>query len=94
MRHSFGKPIGKVARVNIKQVLISVRTRPNMLPHVVEGLRRCKYKFPGRQTILISKNWGFTPYTVEEYKRLRAAGRTIPDGSYVKIVSSRGPIKA
>ena len=93
MRGAFGKPYGKVARVNINQILISVRTKPAMVVHVVEGLRRCKYKFPGAQKILVSKNWGFTPYSVEEYKKLRAEGRTVSDGAYVKIVNKRGPLK-
>ena len=93
MRGAFGKPYGRVARVNINQILISCRTKPAMIPNVVEGLRRCKYKFPGAQKILVSKNWGFTPYSVEEYKRLRASGRTVPDGAYVKVKSNRGPLK-
>jgi len=92
MRGAFGKPYGRVARVNINQILISCRTKPAMIPHVIEGLRRCKYKFPGRQGILVSKNWGFTPYSVEEYKRLRAEGRTLSDGAYVKVKSVRGPL--
>jgi large subunit ribosomal protein L10e len=64
-----------------------------MLVHVIEGLRRCKYNFPGAQKIVVSKNWGFTQYSVEEYKKLRASGKTNPDGAYVKVVSNRGPLK-
>ena len=92
MRHAYGKAYGKVARVKINQIMLSVRTRPNMIKHAVEALRRCKYKFPGAQKIVMSRKWGFTPYSVEEYKRLRAAGLTIPDGSYVKIKGTKGPI--
>lgn len=93
MRHAYGKAYGRVARVHINQILMSVRTRPNMLANAVEGFRRCKYKFPGAQKIVVSRNWGFTPYSVEEYKNLRAAGRTVPDGAYVKIKPVKGPLK-
>ena len=93
MRHAYGKAYGKVARVHINQILMSVRTRPAMMANAIEGFRRCKYKFPGAQKIVVSRNWGFTPFSVEEYKRLRAEGRTIPDGSYVKIKGTKGPLK-
>jgi ribosomal protein L16/L10AE len=52
MRGAFGKPTGKVARVNIDQVLVSVRTKDNNKAVVYEALRRCKYKFAGRQKML------------------------------------------
>merc|ERR1712232_1154476 len=54
MRGAFGKPQGLVARVNIGQILLSVRSRDNVRHHVLEALRRAKYKFPGRQKIVIS----------------------------------------
>jgi hypothetical protein len=28
----------------------------------VEALRKCKAKFPGRQLVYVSRNWGFTPF--------------------------------
>merc|ERR1712154_256289 len=68
MRHAFGKPQGLVARVKIGQPLISVRAREKSLPHVIEALRRSKYKFPGRQKIHVSKKWGFTKLTHAEYR--------------------------
>ena len=46
MRGAFGKPVGTVARVDIGQVLISVRTKDANKATVIEALRRCKYKFP------------------------------------------------
>eukprot|EP01123_Difflugia_compressa_P008770 TRINITY_DN270_c0_g1_i1.p1 TRINITY_DN270_c0_g1~~TRINITY_DN270_c0_g1_i1.p1 ORF type:complete len:215 (-),score=19.96 TRINITY_DN270_c0_g1_i1:148-792(-) len=92
MRHAFGKPFGTVARVNIGQVLMSVRTRPANVTHVVEALRRAKYKFPGRQKIYVSHKWGFTKYNYEEYKVLKAEGRVIPDGAHCKIRSRKGPL--
>lgn len=43
MRHAYGKPDGKVARVRIGQPLISVRTRDQNRKHAIEALRRAKY---------------------------------------------------
>merc|ERR1712122_244719 len=68
MRHAFGKPQGLVARCQINQIMLSIRTKPQNVKHAVEALRRAKYKFPGNQKIIISDKWGFTPYGVEEYK--------------------------
>merc|ERR1712167_382460 len=49
MRGAFGKTYGTVARVEIGQILMSVRARDQHQDHVFEALRRAKYKFPGRQ---------------------------------------------
>ncbi|KAB0362834.1 hypothetical protein FD754_006990 [Muntiacus muntjak] len=59
-RGAFGKPQGTVARVHIGQVIMSIRTKLQNKEHVIEALRRAKFKFPGRQKIHISKKWGFT----------------------------------
>lgn len=47
MRGAFGKPYGKVARVNIGQVLLSIRCKDVHRPIILEALRRSRYKFPG-----------------------------------------------
>lgn len=52
MRGAFGKPLGTVARVDIGQPLISVRTYDKHKASVIEALRRTKFKFPGRQKVL------------------------------------------
>lgn len=57
MRQAFGKPTGLVARVNIGQIIFSIRSKESNLKHVIEALRRCKYKFPGRQNIIVSNKW-------------------------------------
>lgn len=93
MRGAFGKPNGSVARVQIGQILLSVRTRDTHRATAVEALRRAMYKFPGRQKIIISKNWGFTPLRREEYVRLRQEGRVKIDGAYVQFLRSHGHIK-
>ncbi len=51
MRGAFGKPLGTVARVRIGQVIMSVRTKASNKEHVIEALRRAKFKFPGRQKV-------------------------------------------
>ena len=92
MRGAWGKPQGTVARVNIGQILISVRCKDANKPTVIEALRRCKFKFPGRQKIIISKKWGFTRLSRDEYVSMRDSGRVIPDGAYAKFISNHGPI--
>ena len=51
MRGAFGKPQGTVARVNIGQVIMSVRTKDGNKASAIEALRRAKFKFPGRQKV-------------------------------------------
>uniref|UniRef100_A0A8C0IUU7 Ribosomal protein L10 n=1 Tax=Chelonoidis abingdonii TaxID=106734 RepID=A0A8C0IUU7_CHEAB len=60
MRGAFGKPQGTVARVHIGQVIMSIRTKAQNKEHVVEALRRAKFKFPGRQKVTggLSPNHG------------------------------------
>jgi len=92
MRGAFGKPAGCVARVNINQILLSIRAKDNVKQHVLEALRRAKYKFPGRQKIVISPNWGFTDLKRDQYLKLKAKGRIIPDGAYCKVIRAKGPL--
>jgi len=93
MRGAWGKPQGTVARVNIGQILLSVRTRDAHRATAVEALRRSMYKFPGRQKIIVSKNWGFTPIRREEYIKLKTEGRLLQDGAYVQFHRERGNIE-
>ena len=92
MRGAFGKPQGKVARVNIGQVLISVRCRENVVQHVQEALRRCKMKFPGRQKVAVTNTWGFTGLPKTQYQELESQGKLINDGVTVKLVRNKGPL--
>ena len=112
MRGAFGKPNGTVARVNIGQIILSVRTRDsrkypqtrlNSPTHrlrlsadratAIEALRRSQYKFPGRQKIIVSKNWGFTPLRREEYIAKRQEGKVRVDGAYVQFLRNKGPLE-
>ncbi|KAJ2394731.1 60S ribosomal protein L10, partial [Coemansia sp. RSA 2559] len=92
MRGAYGKPYGTAARVNIGQVMLSVRTKDSNKAVVIEALRRCKYKFPGRQKIIISKKWGFTKLSREEYAEARKNGQVKLDGCHVKYLNTRGPL--
>ena len=86
MRGAWGKPIGTVARVNIGQILISVRCKDATRAVIIEALRRAKYKFPGRQYIVVSKKWGFTPFEKDQYAEMRQNGTLVPDG-WVALVT-------
>eukprot|EP00126_Sphaerothecum_destruens_P002936 Sdes_comp16354_c0_seq1m5708 len=94
MRGAFGKPTGLVARVRIGQPIFSIRTKPGNKDHVIEAFRRSKFKFPGRQKIVVSKKWGFTKFEHEEYAKLKSEGKFIPDGTYVQVITGHGPLKA
>jgi large subunit ribosomal protein L10e len=93
MRHSYGKPIGVAARVDIGQILLSVRSKDSNEKHVIEAIRRGKFKFAGRQKILKSLKWGFTKYPREEYVALRKAGVLAADGNQVKVHNRRGKLE-
>lgn len=93
MRGAFGKPTGTVARVKVEQILMSVRAKEAHKAIVIEALRRAKFKFPGRQKIVISKKWGFTEFSREEYPEVVAAGKVVPDGAYIKYIKNHGPLE-
>merc|ERR1739846_235966 len=93
MRHSYGKPIGVAARVNIGQILLSVRAKDAHEKFVIEAIRRGKFKFAGRQKILKSLKWGFTKYPRETYVALRRSGVLSADGNQVKVHNRRGPLE-
>ncbi len=71
MRGAFGKPQGVCARVAIGQVLLSVRCKDNNGIHAQEALRRAKFKFPGRQKIILSRKWYvIRPILVEHFNNM------------------------
>ena len=68
MRGAFGKALGTCARVAIGQVLLSVRCKDNHGAHAQEALRRAKFKFPGRQKIIVSRKWCvLVPFSVSSF---------------------------
>merc|ERR1712168_1527099 len=94
MRGAFGKPQGLVARVNIGQTLISVRCKDAHKAHVIEALRRSKFKFPGRQKLIVSGKWGFTRWPREDYEGMRKSLHLTSDGVGVQYHPDHGPLEA
>merc|ERR1712119_44666 len=92
MRGAFGKTYGTVARVRIGQPLMSVRSHDRHKEHVIEALRRTKFKFPGRQKIYISKKWGFTKWNRDVYEEMRESGKLRYDGVNVQYKPEHGPL--
>lgn len=50
-----------------------------------EALRRAKFKFAGRQKIVVSRNWGFTRFARSDYVAWKKSGRLINDGVNAKV---------
>lgn len=48
MRGAWGKPYGTVARVNIGQIILSIRCKDSNKAVVIEALRRARYKVSNR----------------------------------------------
>ena len=82
-----------VARVNIGQIVFSVRSREANKATVIEALRRSKYKFPGKQKIVVSKKWGFTDMSQEQYIEARREGKVHHDGNHIKYVPNKGTLE-
>uniref|UniRef100_A0A5K3F3Y9 Ribosomal_L16 domain-containing protein n=1 Tax=Mesocestoides corti TaxID=53468 RepID=A0A5K3F3Y9_MESCO len=93
MRGAYGKPLGTVARVNIGQVIMSVRGKDAHKSQFIEAFRRAKMKFPGRQKIAVSQNWGFTKWKRQTFQEMRKDGRLQYDGSNVKYFPEHGPLE-
>lgn len=77
MRGAWGKPYGSVARVDIGQIILSIRCKDSNAAVVHEALRRARYKFPGRQKIVVSRKWGFTNVNREDYLKLKEEKRVL-----------------
>jgi len=93
MRGAYGKPQGTVARVDIGQILISIRCRNENIPKAREAMRRARYKFPGRQKITEGDTWGFTHLKKEKFEELRSQGRIRYCGTHVKEANGRGALE-
>lgn len=92
MRGAFGKPLGTVARVNIGQTLMSVRSKDSHKAACIEAFRRSKFKFPGRQKIYVSRNYGFTKFPRAVYEQLKLENKLVPDGVGVQYKPDHGPL--
>jgi len=94
MRGAFGKACGKVARVKIGQIIMSVRCKERDRRHALEAMRRASYKFPGRQKIFVGSNYGFTDIPRVSFGALKKEGKLQSYGNHVKLLSAHGPLKA
>tara|TARA_Y100000780_G_C13471005_1_gene334670 strand:- start:25 stop:567 length:543 start_codon:yes stop_codon:yes gene_type:complete len=106
MRGAYGKPAGRVARVRIGQILFSIRCKDVHKKAAMIALARAKFKFPGRQKIVLSTKWGFTRYSRDDYlllRRLRKPeseedfaklrkGVLEPAGAHAKYIRAHGPL--
>eukprot|EP00878_Enallax_costatus_P002447 GHUV01002625.1.p1 GENE.GHUV01002625.1~~GHUV01002625.1.p1 ORF type:complete len:240 (+),score=45.71 GHUV01002625.1:31-720(+) len=92
MRGAFGKPQGVCARVQIGQILLSIRCRDQHANVAAEALRRAKFKFPGRQKVVASRNWGFTQYARDDYVQWKKEGRLVNCGVHAQLLGCRGPL--
>jgi large subunit ribosomal protein L10e len=92
MRGAFGKAHGTCARVEIGQILMSVRTKAGNTKTATEALRRAKHKFPGRQYIIVSRKWGFTKIDAGDFQGLMNSGKVESNGVHVKYNRGHGPL--
>jgi len=92
MRGAYGKVQGTAARIAIGQIMLSIRTKDVHANKAVEGFRRAKFKFPGRQKIVVSRQWGFTKFSRDDYVAWKQEGRIAPDGVNAKLLENHGLI--
>ncbi|KAH9562908.1 hypothetical protein CY35_05G096300 [Sphagnum magellanicum] len=78
------------ARVAIGQMLLSVRCKDQNGIHAQEALCRAKFKFPGRQKIILSRKWGFTKNLRADYVKWKEENRLQHDGVNVVLLGCRG----
>ena len=92
MRGAYGKPYGKVARVNIDQCMMAIRTKEHTIELAKEALRRSSMKFPGRQKVVASIMMGFSYLTHQEFITANKEGLIKKEGVFCRKVSKRGPL--
>jgi len=92
MRQAYGKPAGIAARVHIGDVLLSIRVKDPDKKHAIEALRRAKFKFPGRQQIIITNRQGFNEFSRAQYEQYKAEGRLLERGAHATIKRAHGAI--
>lgn len=93
MRGAFGKACGKMARVKIGQILMSVRCKERDRKNALEAIRRAAFKFPGKQRIVVARMHGFSDIPRREFVQLKRDGMLESFGNHVKRLSKHGPLK-
>jgi large subunit ribosomal protein L10e len=92
MRGAYGKPTGVVSRVDIGQIVASVRAKDVHKKQVIEAMRRASFKFPGRQNVIVSNRWGFTQFTREEFITYYEQKRVKDMGAHIKVKKPKGKL--
>ena len=90
MCHLFSNSIDVAGSVNIGQVLINIWAKGVNKAHVIEAIRRLKFKFAGRQNIIRKSKWGFTIYPCPKHVTLQKAWVLIADGNIDKVHNRHG----
>jgi large subunit ribosomal protein L10e len=93
MRGAFGKSYGRVARVKIGQIIMSVRCKERYRAQALEALRRAAFKFPGRQRIFVARTHGFSHIKRAEYSELKRENLLEKFGNHVKRLPKHGPLE-
>merc|ERR1711990_734760 len=93
MRGAFGKTYGTVARVEIGQILCSIRCREHVSKNAMEALRRAKYKIAGRKKIYASRFWGLTHILKDDFVEGRKNGKILHDGVGIQFDNGHGKLK-
>ncbi|KAG8523245.1 60S ribosomal protein L10 [Galemys pyrenaicus] len=83
---------GRVTKVHIGQVIMSIHTTVQNKENVTEALHRAKFKFPGHHKIPISQKWDFTKFNTDEFEDMVAEKQHIPDGFRSKSDTNHGPL--
>lgn len=73
-------------------MLLSIRCREDKSGVAAEALRRAKFKFPGRQKVVSSRNWGFTGIPTDDFLQWKAEGRLEERGLHVHVRNNRGAL--
>ena len=93
MRHTFGKSGGKVAKIKINDILI-LRCREDQTVVDVgkDALRRASMMLPGRQVVMVSKQFRLSHLTHYQYHKYLGQGLIKGYGSFCRVLSKRGPL--
>ena len=78
----------------INDFLISARCREEqaVVDVAKDALRRASMKFPGRQVVMVSKQFGFSHLTHYQYHKYHEQGLIKGYGSFCRVLSKRGPL--
>ena len=53
---------------------------------------QCKFKFAGRQKLVVSNKWGFTKWMRDDFQRMMEEGSLEVAGNIAKYVPNHGPL--